>query len=112
MRRFAPECRMTDIEQRKRDHIDIVLSGAARHSASAGFDGIAFEHNALPELCFDTIDLSTRFLGKTLKLPFLASSMTGGPADSVCGTETIFARDALGLVRHSGDDGPWHDGHG
>ena len=73
---------MTDIEQRKRDHIDIVLSGAARHSASAGFDGIAFEHNALPELSFDAIDLSTRFLGKTLKIPFLASSMTGGPADS------------------------------
>ena len=73
---------MTDIEQRKRDHIEIVLSGSARHSASAGFDGIAFEHNALPELSFNEIDLSTRFLGKTLKLPFLASSMTGGPADS------------------------------
>jgi len=73
---------MSDIEQRKRDHIEIVLSGAARHSASAGFDGIAFEHNALPELSFNDIDLSTRFLGKTLKLPYLASSMTGGPADS------------------------------
>ncbi|MFM8606400.1 MAG: type 2 isopentenyl-diphosphate Delta-isomerase [Hyphomicrobiales bacterium] len=73
---------MSDIEQRKRDHIKIVLSGAARHSASAGFDGIAFEHNALPELSFNDIDLSTRFLGKTLKLPYLASSMTGGPADS------------------------------
>jgi isopentenyl-diphosphate Delta-isomerase len=76
---------MTDIEQRKRDHIAIVLSGHAGSRASAGFDGIAFEHNALPELELDAIDLSTDFLGKTLKLPFLASSMTGGPesADGV-----------------------------
>ena len=73
---------MTDIEQRKRDHIDIVLSGAARHSANAGFDAIAFDHNALPELSLDAVDLKTRFLGKALKLPFLASSMTGGPQDA------------------------------
>jgi len=50
---------MTDIEQRKRDHIDIVLSGAARHSANAGFDAIAFDHNALPELSLDAVDLKT-----------------------------------------------------
>jgi isopentenyl-diphosphate Delta-isomerase len=68
-----------DIEQRKKDHIDIILSGAAKHSASNGFDAIAFEHCALPEIDFDRIDLSTQFLGKSLKLPFLASSMTGGP---------------------------------
>lgn len=68
-----------DIEQRKKDHIDIILAGQAQHQRPAGFDNIHFEHNALPELNFDNIDLSTRFLGKTLKLPYLASSMTGGP---------------------------------
>jgi isopentenyl-diphosphate delta-isomerase len=36
-------------------------------------------HNALPEVDYGAIDLSTAFLGKRLKLPFLASSMTGGP---------------------------------
>lgn len=70
---------MSEIEQRKRDHIDIVLSGAARHSAPAGFDSISFVHNALPDIDFATIDLSTAFLGRRLKLPYLASSMTGGP---------------------------------
>ncbi len=68
-----------DIEQRKKDHIDIILSGAARHHHESGFSAIEFEHNALPELDFAHIDLSTQFLGKHLKLPYLASSMTGGP---------------------------------
>jgi len=70
---------MSEIERRKRDHIDIVLSGAARHSVPAGFDMIRFRHNALPDVDFAAIDLSTSFLGKPLRLPYLASSMTGGP---------------------------------
>lgn len=70
---------MSEIERRKRDHIDIVLAGAARHSVPAGFDHIRFRHNALPEVDFASIDLSTSFLGKALRLPVLASSMTGGP---------------------------------
>jgi isopentenyl-diphosphate delta-isomerase len=70
---------MSEIGRRKRDHIDIVLSGVARHSAPAGFDDVHFMHDALPEVDFGTIDLSTDFLGRRLKLPFLASSMTGGP---------------------------------
>ncbi len=74
---------MTDIERRKRDHLDIVLSGTAAHSKPAGFDGISFEHNALPEVNLDEIDLSSRFLGFPLRVPFLASSMTGGPVESI-----------------------------
>lgn len=70
---------MSEIGQRKRDHIDIVMSGVARHSAPAGFDHIHFMHNALPEVDYASIDLSAQFLGKRLRLPFLASSMTGGP---------------------------------
>jgi isopentenyl-diphosphate Delta-isomerase len=69
----------SEIEQRKKDHIDIILSGAARHSRSSGFDSVDFEHCALPEIDFNAIDLSTSFLGKRLAVPFLASSMTGGP---------------------------------
>ncbi|MCA3559683.1 MAG: type 2 isopentenyl-diphosphate Delta-isomerase [Aestuariivirga sp.] len=70
---------MSEIERRKRDHIDVVLSGAARHSGPAGFDAIRFRHDALPEVDYEAIDLSTSFLGRPLRLPFLASSMTGGP---------------------------------
>ncbi len=70
---------MSEIERRKRDHIGIVLSGKARHSRAAGFDEIAFRHNALPDCDYAEIDLSTAFLGRRLRLPYLASSMTGGP---------------------------------
>ncbi|MGL4294746.1 MAG: type 2 isopentenyl-diphosphate Delta-isomerase [Aestuariivirga sp.] len=70
---------MSEIERRKRDHIGIVLSGKARHSRAAGFDEIAFRHNALPDCDYAEIDLSTAFLGRQLRLPYLASSMTGGP---------------------------------
>jgi isopentenyl-diphosphate Delta-isomerase len=69
-----------DIEQRKKDHIDIILSGRAMHNHANGFDAFEFEHDAMPDLNLDEIDLTTTFLGKTLQLPYLASSMTGGPA--------------------------------
>jgi isopentenyl-diphosphate Delta-isomerase len=71
---------VNDIIRRKNEHLDIVLSGRARHSHGAGFDAIQFEHNALPEVDLRSVNLSCRFLGKTLRLPYLASSMTGGPA--------------------------------
>jgi isopentenyl-diphosphate delta-isomerase len=74
---------MTEIERRKRDHLDIVLSGTASHSAPAGFDEFTFLHNALPEIDLASIDLTTRFMGRSLRVPFLASSMTGGPVESV-----------------------------
>jgi isopentenyl-diphosphate delta-isomerase len=73
---------MSDIERRKRDHLDIVLSGTASHAMPSGFDRFSFEHNALPEVDFDAIDLTSEFLGFPLRIPFLASSMTGGPVES------------------------------
>ena len=70
---------MSLMSKRKEGHIDAVLSGLANARAtSAGFDGVHFEHCALPELDLADIDLSTPFLGKTLRRPFLISSMTGG----------------------------------
>jgi isopentenyl-diphosphate Delta-isomerase len=70
----------SDIEQRKKDHIDIILSGRAAHRREAGFDRFDFVHDALPDINLADIDLSADFLGKRLRIPFLASSMTGGPA--------------------------------
>lgn len=68
------------IGARKGDHLDIVLSPRYEvKRADAGFAAIRFEHEALPELRFDEIDLSTTFLGRPLRAPLLISSMTGGP---------------------------------
>lgn len=70
---------MSEIERRKREHLDVVLSGAAASNLSTGFEQIRFEHNALPELDFSEIDLATTFFKHKLRAPILVSSMTGGP---------------------------------
>jgi isopentenyl-diphosphate delta-isomerase len=70
---------LSEIGKRKRDHLEIVLSGLASHHFTAGFDGISFVHCALPEVDLEAIDLRTSFLGRELGVPYLASSMTGGP---------------------------------
>ena len=68
-----------DIEARKRDHIDTVLGeDVSAKGVSTGFERFFFEHAALPELDLDSIDLSTRLFGRSLKAPLLISSMTGG----------------------------------
>lgn len=66
---------------RKNDHLDIVLD-SRRTPVPTGdqFARYQFEHCALPELHLDAIDLSARFLGRTLQAPLLISSMTGGAA--------------------------------
>lgn len=71
---------MNDIIGRKSEHIDIVLNrDTGGRSDGAGFDAIAFEHVALPELNLDSIDVATVFLGRQMAAPLLISSMTGGP---------------------------------
>ena len=68
-----------DIESRKREHIEIVLDrNVSAKGVTTGFEQYAFEHNALPELDLDEIDLSTEVFGHRLAAPFLISSMTGG----------------------------------
>jgi isopentenyl-diphosphate Delta-isomerase len=88
-----------DIEQRKKDHIDIILSGRAAHQNGNGFDRFEFVHDALPDINFMDIDLSTQFLGKKLKLPYLASSMTGGPVQGgIINRNIAEAAQALGIA--------------
>jgi isopentenyl-diphosphate Delta-isomerase len=68
------------LTDRKNEHLDIVLANLGRgRNSSAGFDDIAFVHNALPDINLDDVLLSTSFLGKQINAPFIVSSMTGGP---------------------------------
>lgn len=71
---------MTDITARKDQHLDVILSGKARHGLDSGFADVRFVHEALPDLDHGKIDLGADFLGRRLKAPLLISSMTGGPA--------------------------------
>ncbi len=70
-------------ERRKAEHIRISLEEpVAGQGVTTGLERYRFIHNALPEVDFHEIDLSSRFLGKPLKAPLVISSMTGGTAEA------------------------------
>ncbi len=71
---------MSEITDRKDQHLEVILAGKARHGLDGGFGGVRFMHEALPDLDHSKIDLGADFLGRRLKAPLLISSMTGGPA--------------------------------
>ncbi len=64
-------------KKRKFEHIEICLKSNVERGRT-GFDDIKLIHNSLPEVNYDSIDLSLRFLGKKLNYPILIESMTGG----------------------------------
>lgn len=67
------------IGARKRDHLEICLDGdRAASGRGNGLGRYELVHDALPEVDFDAIDLSTEFLGHELSAPLIISSMTGG----------------------------------
>lgn len=71
-----------EIKRRKLDHVRICLDTESQlergHPSPASFDGYWFEHDALPEIALEDVDLSVEFMGKKLRAPILVSSMTGG----------------------------------
>ncbi|MDG6773966.1 type 2 isopentenyl-diphosphate Delta-isomerase [Thiomicrorhabdus sp. ZW0627] len=74
---------MSQITQRKQDHIDAVLNDPQVERQQSEFDEIQLIHRALPELDFAAIDTQTQFLGKTISFPFMIASMTGGAAQNL-----------------------------
>jgi isopentenyl-diphosphate delta-isomerase len=63
---------------RKDDHIDINLNHDVQSLRPNGFEKYFFEHIALPEINFTSINTNQELFGKSLGYPFLISSMTGG----------------------------------
>jgi isopentenyl-diphosphate delta-isomerase len=69
----------TNTEQRKSEHIQICLQEDVEGSGiQTGLEQFRFLHNALPEIDYHHINTSTELFGKTLRVPLLVSSMTGG----------------------------------
>jgi isopentenyl-diphosphate delta-isomerase len=62
---------------RKAEHIRLALDQRMQLGHSF-FDDYRFEHEALPEIDLDEIDVSVEFLGRRLAAPLLVSCMTGG----------------------------------
>lgn len=72
----------TQFEQRKRDHIRIALDPRSQTEGQNGLDSIELIHEALPDLDFKEVDISTSFVFKgealSLSSPIFISSMTAG----------------------------------
>ncbi|NHK30096.1 MAG: type 2 isopentenyl-diphosphate Delta-isomerase [Asgard group archaeon] len=68
------------ITKRKQDHIDICLNFTSEieMNKTTGFEDIHFIPKALPDIDFDDINLSTKFLNHEFKYPIFISSITGG----------------------------------
>ncbi len=71
------------IASRKADHIALCVDGDVgfEHKTNL-FEDIELEHDALPELDMDEIDLSTTFALVRLRAPLIIAAMTGGTADA------------------------------
>jgi isopentenyl-diphosphate Delta-isomerase len=75
--------RDTGIERRKRSHLELCERADVEHATKTTlFEEVELVHDALPELSLDEIDLSTTFVGKPLRAPFLITGMTGGTAEA------------------------------
>lgn len=69
------------IEARKEEHLWLAR-GDVEARVPAGWDDIELVHQALPEADLEAIDLSTEFLGRTLRAPLVLSAMTGGHSEA------------------------------
>ena len=66
-------------ETRKADHIRINLEKDVQFPRlTTGLEQYRFLHQALPEFNLEDVDTSVALFGKTLSLPIVISSMTGG----------------------------------
>jgi isopentenyl-diphosphate delta-isomerase len=74
--------KVTPISRRKKDHILINLKEDVSSALTTGLEQIQLEHNAIPEIDLQQIDLSSSFLAHPLEAPLLISSMTGGTPEA------------------------------
>ncbi|NVM44345.1 MAG: type 2 isopentenyl-diphosphate Delta-isomerase [Candidatus Lokiarchaeota archaeon] len=66
------------IKNRKDEHILLVSKENVESHTTTWLEHIKFVHNTLPELNMDDVDLSCKFLGKSISAPLIIGAMTGG----------------------------------
>jgi len=73
----------TSTTSRKQQHVELAVREQVNfRGVTNGLERYRFEHNALPEIDLNEIDVKTEFLGKQLSAPLVISSMTGGYKDA------------------------------
>lgn len=71
------------IKQRKREGIKIPLNNDVQAKTTSTYlEYVKLVHNALPELDYDEIDISTTFLKRKFSAPLIIDSMTGGAPEA------------------------------
>ncbi len=73
----------SQFEQRKRDHIELALMPINQSSELNTFDSYALIHEAIPDINFDDISISSVRFGQEIMNPFIVSSMTAGHAQAI-----------------------------
>ncbi len=69
----------TQIQRRKDDHLDLCATDeVAFRGTTTLLERVQLVHQSLPDIAVDDIDTSVNVLGKTLRLPIVIASMTGG----------------------------------
>ncbi len=66
------------IKQRKKDHVDLSVSGNVNYRQPTGFEDYQLIHNALPEVNLEDVSTQCTLLGRIFSFPLFISSMTGG----------------------------------
>jgi len=70
---------LSSIEERKEEHVRISLEGAPfSKGITTGFEEVFLVHEAISDLDFDEIKISSTFEDKEIGCPLIISSMTGG----------------------------------
>lgn len=67
---------------RKLEHIEIVLKKPVESKQSTLLEDVVLVHNSSPNLSYDDINTSMRFLGKYITAPIMITGMTGGHAEA------------------------------
>lgn len=71
--------KIKQIMDRKEEHIDICLNNqVAAKSTTTLFECVKIFNNPLPEIDYEEIDTSVKFLGHELSAPLIVGAMTGG----------------------------------
>ena len=76
-------------ENRKADHLRLALDPSVLVGGDNHFSRIHLVHEALPNLNFSEIDLSTELLGQKFNSPFFVSSMTAGNLGGLSINQTL-----------------------
>ena len=78
-----------EIQRRKGEHLQLAAEGDVETRATPGWEDIHLLHDALPTIDAASIDLTTKLLGHTLRLPLVISGMTGGHGRAIAVNEML-----------------------